>query len=227
MCTIGRWTSRLRRWVRPQSGLHIVFLGPDGVGKSTVIDHMRQALGEAFAGVNYQTFAPALLPENLQPKKETPHELPPRSLPISLVKAAWWSICYTAGYYVAVRPPMARAHLVLNHRYLLDAIVDPRRYRYSGPLWLLKAIWRIAPKPDLIILLDAPAEIINARKRETTLAETARQRDGYRALVEGTPGSHIVDVNRPVAETVTEVNEIVLHEMHSRLTRRMGLGRRA
>ena len=59
--------------------------------------------------------------------------------------------------------------MVVNHRYLLDAIIDRRRYRYSGPRWLLRFIWRIVPKPDLVLLLDAPPEVIASRKSELPL----------------------------------------------------------
>jgi len=178
----AKWTRRLFRWVHPRNGLHVVFLGPDGVGKSTVIDAIRNAILPAFLRTDYMTFAPSFIPGPLQPRKETPHQLPPRGLFGSLLKVAWWSVCYTAGYFATVRPADARSSLILNHRYLLDAMVDRNRYRYSGPQFLLKVIWLVAPKPDVIFLLDAPAEVIQARKSEVPAAETARQRAAYRTL---------------------------------------------
>ncbi|MEO6436562.1 MAG: hypothetical protein ABIP55_12495, partial [Tepidisphaeraceae bacterium] len=48
---------RMRRWLSPQNGLHVVFLGPDGVGKSTVIEAVQQRLSPAFLRCDYQTFA--------------------------------------------------------------------------------------------------------------------------------------------------------------------------
>ncbi len=218
---VGRWARRLARWARPTSGLHVVFLGPDGVGKSTVIDAVRESLRPAFLHYSYQTFAPSLIPNPLQPKKDTPHQLPPRGLAASWLKAAWWCVCYTAGYYASIRPTVARAGLVINHRYLPDAIVDPKRYRYSGPAWILKALWRVAPKPDLLFVLDAPAEVIQARKKEVAPAETARQRDGYRAVAAGLPNAHVVSTDRPLAEVVGEVNGVVLDLMKSRVAKRL------
>src|SRR5204862_3359347 len=99
----------------------------------------------------------------------------------------------------------ARAAFVMNHRYLLDAMVDRRRYRYAGPQWLLAAIWRVAPKPDLIILLDADPHIIWARKKEVALEETIRQRDGYRALVEPLSFSWIVEAWQPIEKGIADV----------------------
>lgn len=219
---IGQWKRRTARWARPRNGIHLVFLGPDGVGKSTVIDAIREAALPAFLRTDYQTFAPSLIPGPLQPKKDTPHQLPPRSRGASYVKAAWWSVCYTAGYYVSVRPASARASLVLNHRYLLDAMVDPKRYRYSGPQWPLKIIWRIAPKPDLIFLLDAPAEVIQSRKKEVPAAETARQREGYRALIGGLKNARIIDTHRPLPIVADEVLTMLFDLMAARTAKQGG-----
>ena len=221
---VGKWARRVGRWLRPTSGLHVVFLGPDGVGKSTVIEAVKASLSPAFLRYSYQTFAPSLIPTPLQPKKETPHQLPPRGLAASLLKAAWWCVCYTAGYYASVRPTVARAGLVLNHRYLPDAIVDPKRYRYGGPSWILRALWKVAPKPDLLFVLDAPAEVIQSRKKEVAPAETARQREGYRAVARGMPNAHVISTDRSLAEVVGEVNGIVLRHMSARVARRVGTG---
>ena len=219
---VGKWLRRIARWARPTSGLHVVFLGPDGVGKSTVIEAVKDALSPAFLNYSYQTFAPSLIPSKLQPKKDTPHQLPPRGLAASSLKAAWWCVCYTAGYYASVRPTVARAGLVVNHRYLPDAIVDPKRYRYSGPSWILQALWKVAPKPDLLFVLDAPAEVIQARKKEVAPAETARQREGYRAVAAELPNAHVISTDRLLAEVVGEVNGIVLKHMADRVARQVG-----
>jgi hypothetical protein len=109
---------RLRRWLRPRNGLHMVFLGPDGVGKSTVIETFQRDMAQAFLHSTYLTFAPGIIPSKLAPRKSKPHDLPPRSKPASLVKAAWWLLCYTVGYLASVRSVLARGGLVVNHRYL-------------------------------------------------------------------------------------------------------------
>ena len=220
---VGHWARRIKRWIAPDCGLHVVFLGPDGVGKSTVIDAVKEHLSDAFLRTDYFTFAPSLIPQKLQPEKKTPHQLPPRSYPASLLKAAWWSVCYTVGYQLTVRPAKARASFVMNHRYLLDAMVDRKRYRYSGPQWLLKALWTISPKPDLIVLLDADPKIIWERKKEVALEETIRQRDEYRALIEPLKFSRIVEASQPIEKVVGEVDRIVLDLLANRVAKRFGL----
>ena len=223
---LASFVNRVQRYLKPPCGFHVVFLGPDGVGKSTVIEGVKDDLADAFLRTDYYTFAPSLIPQRLQTgvKKKTPHALlPPRSYPASLVKAAWWSVCYTAGYLVSIQPAKARSSFVMNHRYLLDAIVDRRRYRYSGPVWLLKLIWKVAPKPHLVILLDADPQIIWARKKEVALEETIKQRDGYRAVVEPLKFSRLVVASQPVEQVRSEVDRIILDHLAARVNKRFGL----
>lgn len=221
---VARQVKRLGRWIRPRCGLHVVFLGPDGVGKSTVIEHVQRDMLPAFLHSTYLTFAPGLIPGRFAaPKPGGPHSLPPRSLPASLAKAAWWLVCYTVGYLATVHPTRARAGLVINHRYLMDAMVDRKRYRYSGPAWILRAIWWIAPKPDLVILLDAPPEVIQRRKQEVAFEETVRQRNGYRSIVTKLPNGHVVDASRPLADVVGDVEQLISRVMSARVAARFDL----
>ena len=67
----------------------------------------------------------------------------------------------------------------------------------------------VAPKPHLLFLLDAPAEVIQARKKEVAPEETKRQRDGYRAMAEPLPFAHIIDNNRPLEQVVGEIEQII------------------
>jgi thymidylate kinase len=106
---------------------------------------------------------------------------------------------------------------------VVDGLVDPVRYRYTGPRWLLKLIWRLTPKPDLIILLDAPAEVLQARKQEVPFEVTARQRDAYGRLLAELGGGRVVDVSRPLGHVVSTVDGIVLERLAGRVRRRLGL----
>lgn len=217
--------SRIKRWITPTCGLHAVFLGPDGVGKSTVIESVRRELSPVFLHEKYLTFAPGLLPSRFEtPKPLGPHSLPPRSYPASLVKAAWWAVCYTLGYLTSIHPTRARAGWVVNHRYLPDAIVDQKRYRYSGPIWPLRALWKVAPKPDLLFLLDAPAEVIQARKKEVAPEETRRQRQAYRDVVAGLPFARVIDASQPLESVVRQVERAIIEFLRGRVRRQRKRG---
>jgi thymidylate kinase len=212
---------RTRRVLEP-TGAHLVILGPDGSGKSTIIEATRPLLAFAFRRVANGHFAPALFRggHDSGPVID-PHARPPRSLPASIAKAGYWLGDFTAGYYASIRPKLVKSTLVIYDRYYLDVLVDPARYRFQGPAWLSEAVWRCVPKPDIIVLLDAPAEVLQARKQEVSFVETARQRLAYRELVERLPNGRVVDADRPPAEIADDVAAIVLEFLAERVRARL------
>ena len=112
----------------------------------------------------------------------------------------------------------ARGGLVLYDRHFVDILVDATRYRYSGPIWVLRAIWALIPKPDLVVLLDAPAEHIQKRKMELTVEETERQLLAYRKLVASLPNGVIIDANKLFSEVVEDLNQLLLNRYLKRQT---------
>jgi thymidylate kinase len=217
-------TNRATRILRPE-GLNVVFLGPDGAGKSSVVDAVGPALAGAFSRWTCLGFAPPVLRGLVRPeprKTDQPHALPARSFLTSLLRATYWIVYYTFRYPV-LRLALARSTLVLNDRDFLDIFVDQKRYRYGGPLWLLRLIWRLTPKPDLIILLDAPADVLQARKQEVSLEETTRQRNAYAALVRSLGNGRIVDAAQPLQGVTNDVCDVIVQHLTARTARRLGL----
>jgi hypothetical protein len=148
----------------------------------------------------------------------TPHGLPPRSPTVSVLRAVlYWFVYYIASYPVR-RLVMARAHLILHDRHFIDALVDPKRYRYGGSVWLLRFIWRIIP--DLIILLDATPEVLQHRKQEVSLEETARQRSAYLSLVRRCDNGHVVNAGQALDAVAADVSAIILRHLAQREARR-------
>ena len=69
---------------------------------------------------------------------------------------------------------------------------------------------RFYPRPDLVILLDAPAPLLWARKQEGTLEALVRRRDEYLRLRDGLGGIETVDVAQPEETVVREVARLIL-----------------
>jgi thymidylate kinase len=212
-----------RRW-RDPTGLFVAVLGPDGAGKSTVIEGLRKEMAGAFRRTARFHLMPGLLqrPSNSGPVTD-PHGKPPRSWLFSLLKLAYYWLDYTLGYWLRIRPLLVRSTLVLFDRYYDDLLVDPRRYRYEGPMWLARLAGRLIPRPNLFIFLDLPAELTHTRKPEVALDEVRKLRDHYLALARSLPNATVVDASRPLEEVIAEAERIVLSYMEHRTRRRLGL----
>lgn len=214
---------KIRRIAQP-TGLHIAFLGADGSGKSTVIEHIFAGLTPTFPQARYMHLRPAIgLGKGNGTPVLDPHGKPPRSWLVSVAKVFYFLFDYTVGWWVTVRPRLVRSTFVVFDRYYHDLLVDPLRYRYGGPMWLARWVGKLIPKPDLWILLDAPAEVLQSRKQEVSTKETARQREAYLRLVQGMNNSAVVDASQPLDDVVREVNMRILDLMAARTARRLGL----
>ena len=88
---------------------------------------------------------------------------------MAYLSAFFW--IHWVGYIFKVRPALGRANFVIFDRYFHDVLVDPRRYRYGGPLWYAKFLAGMVPEPNVVILLDADEHSIAARKCEVPLLE--------------------------------------------------------
>jgi len=212
---------RAKRVIRP-TGLSVAFLGPDGSGKSTVIERVGRDLAPAFRRTDCRHLYPGLLrrSKSVQPVVD-PHGLPERSYLSSLLKCLFWALEYSVGHGLRTRPKLVRSTLVLFDRYLPDVLVDRKRYRFSGPQWLVELIWRVVPKPDLVILLDAPTEVLRQRKQEVTEDETKRQRHDYLTMTKRFRNGYIISTDQPLDRVVADVESLVMRFLDARLVSRV------
>lgn len=75
---------------------------------------------------------------------------------------------------------------------------------------------RVYPKPDLVIYLDAPAEVLLARKGEGTLDALERRRAEYRAIAPLVPSFVEVDATAPLDDVVVAVAGHIMAAVEAR-----------
>jgi thymidylate kinase len=63
----------------------------------------------------------------------------------------------------------------------------------------------LMPRPKLWILLNAPAEVLRARKQEVTPEETARQCVAYLGFIRKQREHVIVDAAQPLDKVIADV----------------------
>ena len=209
-----------------RTGLTVTVLGPDGSGKSSVIGRLTAHLAPAFRHTRVLHLRPRLGErEKTAPPVSDPHRLPPRGRLHSMAKLLYYLADHAAGHWLVVRPALVRSTLVVFDRYFHDLLVDPRRYRYGAGKTLAGLAARFVPRPDLWLILDAPAEVTLRRKGELGAAEAARQRAAYLAFARRLPNAHVIDASRPLNEVVAEAERIVLDHLARRTAQRLRLAK--
>jgi thymidylate kinase len=125
------------------------------------------------------------------------------------------------GYLLVLRPLMARTGLVIYDRYFHDLLVDQKRYRYGGPLWLVRLLLRFLPGPDsLLLVFDASEKLIWSRKQQLPREALKPLRDKYRQLARLWPNAHLVKNEKRVETSAAAASRIVFEHLAKRFERR-------
>ena len=216
---IGELRRRLGR-LRAPTGLVVALLGPDGAGKSSVIERMMEDLAPVFRRVRSMHLRPRLRwwrrGADELPVTE-PHAQPQRGAGASTLKLCLFVLDYAAGYLLRIWPDRCGSTLVAFDRYLHDMLVDPRRYRYGGPPALARWAARLVPEPDLWIVLDAPAEVLQRRKPEVAGEESERQRADYLRLARRLRSAEVIDATGAPHLVAAEAEAEILRHLEQRL----------
>ena len=214
-------------------GFTVALIGPDGSGKTTVARSLEDALElparYIYMGVNWEA-SNHLLPTtrlmhairrrrgstaDVGGPPELPVAPPARPLGRRALRATWrafalinrvaeeWYRQLLAWSY------MSRGRVVIFDRHFFSDYhahdVAGRGHRTVGRRVHGFLVSRVYPKPSLVVFLDAPAELLFARKGEGTIESLERRRRDYLELADATEHFVTVDASRPLEEVVDGV----------------------
>lgn len=202
-----------REAVRIRRAPWIALLGVDGSGKSSVLRRLSERSDELpFRGIQVFHRRPRLvyaLPRTSGAPVDH-YGKPNHGALKSMLKIAAMVLDWQLGYWRNIRVQTAQGFLVVADRHsLFDILADPRRYRYGGPSYFVHLALRCVPSPAAIVLLDAPEDVLHARKQELSLTQITELRSKYLQLVGSRPGSYRIDVSRPLDDVVSDILDLL------------------
>lgn len=160
-------------------GLTVAVLGPDGAGKSTLV----RALADDFVLPARTMYLGLYGGSRARAGSRVPGVTLLRQVGTTLGAAM------TAAYH------RRRGRLVILDRSGYDVLVPSPSGRRSRKRRVREAlIGRLSVRPDLVVILDAPAEVLARRKAEHPKDVLERWRAGYRSLPERLPAGIAVEI---------------------------------
>lgn len=197
---VSHWGIEVRHHIRTPFPW-IAVLGPDGSGKSTMIEGLKERLARSRISI-VQTHwwpEPRKPGEVSGPPVVDPHGQKPRGFLLSVAKTVWLWVRWWRARLGPVGHVLSKRSMLISDRYFDDLAVDPKRYRFGGPMCFAKLLFRFAPRPDRVVILVGDAKEIHARKQEVSMNELKRQLVQYRELAEKLGGrAQLVDSSRAV-----------------------------
>lgn len=212
-------------------GLSVAFIAPDGAGKSTIINRVKETVSGSFYGVNLYYMRPHLFKNlghynKLNPTEEAatndnPHGVVCDGVFKSAVRFFFYNLDFQLGTLFKINQKKINKQLVIFDRYYYDYFADMKRYKYSLPAWFPAAFEWMIPKPDMVFVLDGNPEVLYERKKELPISELEKQCSVFHQLAQNRKNFYAINVNRDVDTIVDEVTETILQEMSRRTSRIM------
>jgi len=188
-------------------GLSVAVIGPDGAGKSTLVEGLERTLP-----LRTHTIYMGLTGGKLQRAQA----LRVPGLVFAATAAVLW-IRYLRG-----RLYQADGQVVLFERYALDGAV-PSGMSLSRLQKLSRSAQRwILPNPDLVLLLDASGHTMFGRKGEYSPATLEVWRAHYQGLEDSVRNLVVIDAEQPREAVLRDAQNLIWKKLFKRRSNRGG-----
>jgi thymidylate kinase len=183
-------------------GMLVAIMGPDGAGKST----LSHDLAASFILPVSRHYA------GLYPAGRRRHRVPGLGLTALLLRLSRMRLAATAQ--------RARGRLVLFDRYAYDALLPlPPNARLKSRI-RRALLARAFPIPDLLIVLDAPVDVLHGRRREHPVEVVEAHRRFYADLARSVPNAVVVDAAAEADAVRRAVTDLIWRRHVERRLRR-------
>ena len=177
----------------------IALLAPDGAGKSTIANQLRTHFFFPVDSVYMGLYSgPGRAHGRLRGLSG-----------LRLIVLQWQR-------YLRARGHQAQNHAVIFDRYTYDALLPAASASRLARTrrWILA---RACPAPDLVVVLDAPGDLLFSRKKEHSARVLEQQRQAYLHLQAVLPSSVVVDATRKPEQVRRTVTALLWNQFQKRL----------
>jgi thymidylate kinase len=196
---------------RFKTGLHVAFIGVDGSGKSTQINHtLKSNLPFFFRGTNvYHLYnkLTGLKNKKIQPYQKTYGRF------LSLLKIFYLFSRFLKFYYIDIMLLKTKSFLLINDRCHFDVMIDPKRFGINHSFAILNLIFKFLPKPDVVFFINSSAKNILNRSTELSKKILSKNITNY----ENFSKKNKFIFNLKSNKTINKVNEIILSKIYNKL----------
>lgn len=214
-------------------GIFISFTGPDGSGKTTVLDLISDCYEKVFRGsIQVHHFRPDVLPrlavlfhkvglkKTVDEEYDKPHRGKPSGTAGSVVRLFYYILDYQIGYLLKIRNLLFRRNIVIYDRYYFDIIADAARSNIGLDYKIINKLCVFVPKPKYAVLLTAKPETIASRKQELAVAEIS-EINGKLEYIETNNNARVIYNEKTACQAACAVMKWILEEQDQKLKKKM------
>jgi thymidylate kinase len=217
-------------------GKLIAFIGPDGSGKTTLINIEENYLKLIFPRIVRYHIRFNLFPElktgfglssmkgklNKTENEQINTKLEPKVIKRSLIsKIASWLVVFYYSFEFLIGRIIIKMHkknnsVILFDRYYYDFFAQPTTRELINKH--KKLLFVFAKKPDIIIHLNANPEVVYKRKQELSVCEINKQNYYLGEVIRDQKGAFTIDTDsKTEREIASEIFQIIVDDFKSKV----------
>ncbi len=215
----------IKNYFLSQYGIFVVFIGPDGVGKTTISNMLLESemVKKLFYRKYYFHTNFPILPRLRKimrhfiffktQKKENEYKKDTKPLPWwrAIIYPIYYGFNYFLGHFWTWMQKTSGGSIIIFDRYFYEYFINPQFIKC--PRWLLFLIEKFIVKPDLLIFLKTSPEIIYERKKELPIHEIERQLKECEKICIRYKNGFIIDASKPPEKILEEIQRKIINKL--------------